>query len=179
MATVFDTAHAHVAEWEGGYSNHPNDSGGVTNYGISLEFLKDTKEDLNGDGVINAQDVRSVTPEKAKQLFKKYFWDGTCAKNLPSRTAIAYYDLAVNAGAKRANKVLQEALGAGLVVDGVVGNKTMEAVRHCDDFFTAVRFCLIRKNWYESLCEARPSYKVFLSGWLNRTKACLKLVVKY
>ena len=38
--TAFNLAHAHVAKWEGGYIDHPNDPGGVTMYGISLMFLK-------------------------------------------------------------------------------------------------------------------------------------------
>ena len=37
---VFEAAHAHVAKWEGGYFDHPNDPGGVTMYGVSLMFLK-------------------------------------------------------------------------------------------------------------------------------------------
>ena len=36
---VFEAAHAHVAKWEGGYFDHPNDPGGVTMYGVSLMFL--------------------------------------------------------------------------------------------------------------------------------------------
>lgn len=38
---VFEAAHAHVAKWEGGYFDHPDDPGGVTMYGVSLMFLKE------------------------------------------------------------------------------------------------------------------------------------------
>ena len=184
MATEkdFEAAHKQVAKWEGGYSNHPKDSGGVTNYGISLKFLIEQGEDINKDGLINAKDVMAVDKEKAKELFRKYFWTATCAKNLPSRLAIAYYDLAVNAGPKRANMVLQEALngeGFGLVVDGAVGKLTMAAVNKCNDLWTAARYCVARKDWYKRLCVSKPDYKVFLDGWINRTTDCLKLVVGY
>ena len=84
--TVFDAAHAFVAKWEGGFFDHPNDPGGVTNYGVSLMFLKGLgllEGDVNGDGVIDRLDVLSITPDSARMIFKKHFWDSTRCYELP------------------------------------------------------------------------------------------------
>jgi len=36
----FEAAHAFTARWEGGLVDHPDDPGGVTNFGVSLRFLQ-------------------------------------------------------------------------------------------------------------------------------------------
>ena len=46
----FAKAHAFTARWEGGFTDHPADPGGVTNHGVSLRFLRGQKEDIDGDG---------------------------------------------------------------------------------------------------------------------------------
>ena len=67
----FKQAHAFVRKWEGGFDDHPNDPGGVTNYGVSLAYLKDHGldiGDINDDGVIDRKDILAMTPEKAAEL---------------------------------------------------------------------------------------------------------------
>ena len=72
---VFEAAHAHVAKWEGGYFDHPNDPGGVTMYGVSLMFLKGLdlwEGDIDGDGDIDRDDVLAVTKDTARDIFKLF-----------------------------------------------------------------------------------------------------------
>ena len=87
---VFEAAHAHVAKWEGGYFDHPNDPGGVTMYGVSLMFLKGLdlwEGDIDGDGDIDRDDVLAVTKDTARDIFKRHFWDRPRAGEMPPRCA--------------------------------------------------------------------------------------------
>jgi len=50
----FDIALQFVLKAEGGYSNHPNDRGGQTNYGITKGTLNDAKRLGIIDNTINS-----------------------------------------------------------------------------------------------------------------------------
>ena len=125
---VFEAAHAHVAKWEGGYFDHPDDPGGVTMYGVSLMFLKELdlwEGDIDGDGDIDRDDVLAVTKDTARDIFKRHFWDRPRAGEMPPLVAVCFYDFAVNAGVPRAARMLQGLLRVG--VDGIVGRNTLTA----------------------------------------------------
>lgn len=176
--STFEVAHKHVCEWEGYYSDDPDDTGGATKYGVSLQFLKGlgAEGDLNGDGVVNKQDVLAVTKDTQKQLFKKNFWDNLDLDTWPPRTAIAFYDSSVNAGTKQSVKLLQRALGVS--DDGVFGPATKSALMSSDDLTTALTLCDKRDAFYSSIA-ANGNNKKFLKGWLNRVEACRKVIKSF
>ena len=64
---------------EGGLTEDKYDTGGITNYGVSLAFAKDTKDlelfDMDDNGIINREDIKKLTIEDATKAFKKYMWD--------------------------------------------------------------------------------------------------------
>ena len=102
MRSIFARAHAFTARWEGGFANHANDPGGATQYGVSLRWLRGIGCDLNGDGDIDAADVKAVTPELARDLFRIHFWETAVCDLLPPLIAVPLYDAAVNMGTQRA-----------------------------------------------------------------------------
>ena len=174
---IFNAAHAHVAKWESGYFDHPNDPGGVTNFGVSLMFLKGLgllEGDIDGDGNIDRDDVLAVTKDTSKDLFKCHFWDRPGCASMPPLVAVAYYDLAVNAGAGRSTRILQQALG--VKADGIIGPLTREALRVCNQYSLALSMLDYRARWYRRLAAQKPTSKVFLKGWLNRTDDCRNLI---
>lgn len=185
---AFNLAHKHVAKWEGGYFDHPSDPGGVTMYGVSLMFLKSlglVEGDIDGDGDIDRNDVLAITKETAKNIFRKHFWELPKAEKLPPLVAIAYYDLAVNAGAGRAAIVLQEGINAikpGSIKNlaGNVGPLTQTFSNQLAKEGRTLALCLAymdkRADWYRRLAKAKPSSAVFLKGWLNRTDDCRKVL---
>ena len=59
--------------------------------------------------------------------------------------------------------------GLNLRVDGIVGERTLEAINATDDtraLFDSIK--LRRKEYIESICQARPANRKFRKGWLNR-----------
>lgn len=169
---VFNTAHNFVLKWEGGLCDDPADAGGITKYGVSLRFLQNIKPDATRYDIIN------MTKAEAKALFKKHFWDRCRCAEMPDKTAFILYDTAVNVGCKQAVKFLQRAVGT--FVDGLIGPKTIKAACTVNDNPEVLdNFLHQREVFYENLAKNKPSQKVFLKGWLNRTKDLRKQIKEY
>jgi len=180
----FEDAVNFVLAKEGGFVNTPNDSGGATNFGISLRFLQSiSQERLRKYGIFcepTIHDIEMLTLEKAKEIYKGEFWDVT------DFAAIGYwklrryvFDMAVNHGVNQAVKILQRATwGAtemyGLLADdGIMGKKTLARVNTMcgtplfrDRLISSI--CTERAGFYRMLAEIRPKDRENLHGWLGR-----------
>lgn len=167
---AFEKAHEFTARWEGGYIEHANDPGGATKYGISLRFLKSQGldiGDIDGDGDIDADDIKALSPEDAARIMRREFWDALGLDNLGKPLcARVIYDTAVNMGPSYARRMLQKALG--VPADGKWGPITRSAIRICNDKHTAVSMCHIRRARYHELVQKTAALSAFLKGWLRR-----------
>ena len=94
----FDAAFDRVMGHEGGYSLDENDPGGETNWGISRRSYSNV-------------DIKSLTREQAKAIYKRDFWTRINADRLPDGVAFQSFDFAVNSGIETAVRYLQRALG--------------------------------------------------------------------
>jgi lysozyme family protein len=92
-----------VLKSEGGYTNDPNDAGGPTNFGITIA---DYKKYINKKGT--AKDVRGMSLDDAKSIYKSKYWDVIDADNLPSGVDYTCFDYAVNSGVGRIPRVLKQ-----------------------------------------------------------------------
>jgi hypothetical protein len=97
----FDAAVNRTLQFEGGFN--PNDAGkGPTNYGINSQA---------NPGV----DVANLTPDGAKGIYKRQYWDAIGGDQLNSHNpALAHvaFDTAVNSGPAKAQELLQASGGA-------------------------------------------------------------------
>lgn len=166
---------------EGGFVNNPNDSGGATNEGISLKYLRRVglaRGDLNHDGVIDEKDILAVTPAIAGQFYKEDFYLHPGINQLPDGLQPQVFDIAVNAGPPRAVMLLQEvlakALGIAVRDDGVLGPTTVGLARKAvaQDGLKEITNDLVdaRKAFYNRTVARYPQDKVFLKGWLRRAE---------
>lgn len=139
---TFEEALKIVLKWEGGLSDHPNDTGGKTNKGITHSTYRNW---LKKKGRPN-QDVSKITDEEVKQIYKEEYWDkingdALAAKN--PKLAIAMFNAAVNMGTGRAEEIKAKA------------GENLEA------------FLDEQERLYR-VFASRRGQEVFLKGWMNR-----------
>jgi lysozyme family protein len=157
MQSNWDNAFKLMLKSEGGFVNHPSDPGGMTNLGVT----KATWENWVGRESDEAE-MRGLTPEKVEPLYKKKYFDAVRGDELPVGLDYLMFDFAVNAGAGRAIKTLQTAVG--VTPDGGFGPMTMAAVQAVDPVDLIERFSQAKEDFYRSL----TTFATFGKGWLNR-----------
>ena len=142
---------------EGGYVNHPSDPGGRTNLGVTQRVWEQWVGRES-----NEKEMRSLTPAMVEPLYKRKYWDACKCDDLPEGLDYLVFDFAVNAGPGRSIKTLQTAVGT--TPDGIIGPKTLAAVRAVDPHELIEKFSVAKTQFYESL----PTFPTFGRGWLNR-----------
>jgi len=157
MNENWDSSFAAVLKHEGGFVNHPKDPGGMTNLGVTRSAWEAY---LNRD--VTEAEMRALTPETVKPFYKAMYWDKIKGDQLPSGVDYAAYDLAVNSGTGRAAKYLQEI--AGVFADGVIGPKSIEAIKVCDPEQTVDALCDMRLDFLKRL----STFDTFGKGWSRR-----------
>lgn len=151
-----------VRRWEGGLVNHPSDPGGVTKWGISLRFLRSIGMDINGDDIIDGEDIRLLTEEQVRELYYDHFWSICSCNSLPAGVDLAMFDCGVNQGPNRAKRFLQKALK--VKADGRIGPITLAAVDETDPTELLGEFMVRRALHYSGLANMI----VFGLGWFRR-----------
>ena len=173
--STFEAAIGAVLAHEGGYSNHPNDTGGATNHGITINVARGygSLADFDRDGDVDARDMQLMPLEFAKQVYRDRYWNALY-ELLGQSLASKVFDTAVNCGPSQAHKFLQRALvslGQTVGVDGALGPQTMAKAVAVPEGALLGAFRAQQKAFYESLVKAKPSQGVFLKGWLRRAAA--------
>ncbi|MCP3894532.1 MAG: peptidoglycan domain protein [Bacteroides sp.] len=155
-----------IQKWEGGWADHKLDKGGKTNMGITLSTWKGCGYDKDGDGDIDADDLRLITPDDVFNVFKKNYWDRWKADHIRSQSLADILVDWVWASGKHGIVRVQRLLG--LTPDGIVGPKTLTSINQVNarEFFQVVK--ADRMKFVDELCERDPSQNVFKKGWVNR-----------
>lgn len=170
-----------VIKVEGGYVNDPRDSGGETNFGITVAVAR-------ANGYTGA--MKDMPIQFARDLYKKrYVVEPGFDKILAISEAVAaeLVDTGVNMGPGIASKFLQRALN-GLncngkfypdsLVDGKIGNKTVENFsaymakrgKEGEAVMLKALNCLQGTRYLE-IAEGNSKNEDFVFGWIsNRIK---------
>lgn len=146
MNNNFEKAFTFVILKEGGYSNHPKDSGGETNYGV----IQKTYDDYRIRKKLPKQSVKKITQDEVKNIYKE-FWLACGADKLDLLSSIAVFDMAINSGPVTAKNLWLK-------------SKNLTT------------FLANRKKFYLDIVASKPSQKVFLNGWLNRLESLQELL---
>jgi uncharacterized protein (TIGR02594 family) len=154
----YDASLARLLVHEGGYSNHPSDPGGPTNYGITIH---DYRKYISSSGT--AADVRSMTVDQAKTIYRRRYWDVQRCDQLPAGVDYAIFDYGVNSGIGRSGKVLRRVLGLS---DGTaaISDEVIAAVGRRDPKVLASAICDERLAFLRGLA----TWPTFGRGWGRR-----------
>ena len=151
--SAFDEAFETLIGHEGGYTNNPDDPGGETKFGISKRSYP----------VVN---IRDLTPEQAKAIYKRDFWDVVRGDDWPYVLSFQLFDAAVNSGPTQAVKWLQAAVGA--TQDGKLGPLTKAAVAALPPLVVAARM-----TGHRLIAMTNMRWSTFGKGWARRIGANL------
>jgi lysozyme family protein len=157
-ASSYDAALARLLVHEGGYTNHPADPGGPTNYGITIfDYRKYVKP------VAKAADVRAMKLDEAKAIYRSKYWNAQRCDELPAGVDYAVFDYGVNSGVGRSGKVLRRVLRLPDSTS-VVNDAVIEAVRAADAKALITAICDERLRFLQAL----KTWPVFGAGWGRR-----------
>lgn len=155
---------------EGGYTNHPNDRGGPTNWGVTIANYS---KYLGRKATI--QEVKDMPRSVALDIFKTRFFIQPRINELHEGLQPNVFDMSVNAGQTRGIKLLQEVLkilGYPCSVDGKIGPNTKKCCENAinnygweaiNNFYTVRRL-----EFYFSITRNRPRNASFIRGWTRR-----------
>jgi lysozyme family protein len=144
---------------EGGFVNNPKDPGGMTNLGCT----KATWEEYCGKPV-DEKTMRGLTVIDVMPLYKSKYWDKVCADDMPMGIDYVVFDAAINSGPGRAAKWLQACVNT--YADGIIGEKTLQAVRNKDPKELINNYCAYRLAYLKML----QNWETFGKGWERRVK---------
>ena len=170
MSTILEDALSFTLGNEGGYSNHPSDPGGATNFGI-IQRVLDTWNGAHPEQAFPG-DVKELTQAQAEAIYRADYWrwDEIASPAL----AIKLFDIGVNCGTGTAIKLLQRAVNTlvkpPISVDGKLGPATLRAVNAQAAEAMLQALCRVQGEYYQAIVDRNASQAVFLKGWMNRAE---------
>jgi lysozyme family protein len=147
----FDRAFTMVTDstHEGGLVDDPRDPGGLTKYGISQRAYP-------------GEDIRNLTLERAKELYRRDYWSPIRGDQLPDALALCLFDMAVNSGPTQAVRTLQHAID--VPADGILGPGTLGKALSMPAVILVAYFQAERVLFMSKL----PEFATFGRGWARR-----------
>lgn len=162
---------------EGGYVNDPSDSGGETNWGITIAVAR--AYGYKGKMIDLPRNI-------AFKIYSTKYWDINRLDDIAAMSEMIAEELAdtgVNMGVRRAGRFLQRSLNAlndrgnvydDIVVDGLIGNGTIKAlefyIRARKEVGLLVLFRMLNALQgarYVELAERREKDERFIYGWFK------------
>lgn len=167
VATTYSEAIAKVFLDEGGYSNHPADPGGATNWGITIN-------DARAYWKPNAtpSDVKAMPKSVAEQIYRTKYAAPVRYDQLPAGFDYTVLDFGINSGIGRAIPYAAAVLGAkaGTKIDALVPLAAIYPDKKK----------LIQAYWAKRLSFLRSlkTWATFGKGWGRRVATGEALAVK-
>lgn len=155
----FDTAFARLIRHEGALSLDRNDPGNWTGGRVGAGLLNGTKYGISAASYPHL-DIKSLTLEQAKTLYRADFWDVIGAAHPAVKFQL--FDAAVNHGRGNAIRLLQKAVR--VADDGVWGPISQRALERMEHNDVLLRFLGHRLQFWAQL----TTFDIYGRGWTRR-----------
>lgn len=157
MDDIFLKAYERVIELEGGYALHKNQTETAVTY---AGIYRKAHPNWSGWEYIDKGDTPPT--QMVREFYYEKFYK--VYEELEPLIAFVMFESSVNMG-KTAVKLAQRVLS--LADDGVVGAKTLEALRRVDPQLFLYSFTIAKIAYYNHLAR-KEQYRPYLRGWINR-----------
>lgn len=97
MEKNWDRSVQNILIWEGGWAERPNEPGGAVNKGVSLTAFREWRLS-QGKAIPTKEDLRELTDDEAKQIYRKKYADAIGFDHLASGYDYALLTAAVMSG---------------------------------------------------------------------------------
>lgn len=162
----WDEAMAIELKFEGGKDDDPIDPGGRTNQGIIQRVYASYRKKKG----LPPQDVFKMLDSERDEIYYNNYGRLVRYDELPPGVNLVVLDGGVNSGPAQSIKWLQRALG--LAADGVLGDRTLEAViNHPDHDKLIANICDQRMRFLKAL----KTFYHFGKGWTSRVNQLKKI----
>jgi lysozyme family protein len=155
-----------IFKWEGGFVDDPQDHGGATNMGITLNTWRQCGYDKDGDSDIDVDDLKLLTRDDATKVLKIYYWDRWKADNIINQSIANIVVDWVWGSGKWGIIIPQHILG--VVADGIVGPKTIAVLNLAKQDELFAKIFNARVNFLNNIVKNDPDQQRFIDGWVNR-----------
>jgi lysozyme family protein len=122
--------------------------------------------DNDYDGDIDINDLKLLTDEQAFQIMKRGYWDRWKADLIQNQSVAEQLVDWVWGSGVWGIKIPQRTLN--VVSDGIVGDKTIEAVNNYNQKDIHFLIKQDRIAFINGIIQRDPTQKRFIKGWLNR-----------
>lgn len=162
----WDEALAVELKFEGGKDDDPVDPGGRTNQGVIQRVYASYRKKKG----LTVRDVFLMENNERDEIYYQNYGRQCRFDELPPGVNIVVLDGGVNSGPAQSIKWLQRALG--LAADGVLGDRTLEAVvNHPDHDALITNVCEQRMRFLRAL----KTFYHFGKGWTSRVNQLRKI----
>lgn len=152
----------------------PHDRGGFTQWGVTARAYADFHRRSTTEGVTLA-DLQAITYEQAAMIWTELFLRRTKFDQVEDwRLRLTLVQWAGNAGASACIRGLQTILL--VVVDGVVGPKTLNAIAVADPVRLRDRLLASQAAGWLELMRRDAEQRANAAGWLRRLATVLEAV---